>query len=680
MNNISVVMVGQPNVGKSLLSSTLTGGYLKVANFSGVTVQEQRVFSKEGDLDLEVIDLPGLYSLNTYTPEEETAKKFLLHNEYDIIVNVVNASSLSRNLLLTLQLMDMGKKMILVLNMMDELEQQKTVIDVKALEELLKIPVVAVSSTKKTGVDDLKRAIFQLQHQGKEREFLYYDRRVEETLQKLEEKMSEDKELADRARFYSLRMLEQDKEVYKILHDRPVFLEFLQTFHEQSETLTTLMGEKTSIDVMDEARVSTVRGIIEKIFSKGRDHTLSGKIDRILVHKFWGIPIFLFFIWALFQLTFQIGSYPQDLLGTFFEYLASATQELLPQTTLTQAFTEGVIPGIGAVVSFLPNILILFLGINILEQTGYMARAAFLLDGTMKRFGLHGKAFIPMINGFGCSVPAYLATRTLKNPKDRLLTLLVIGFFSCSARLPVYVLFVSAFFPMESAGNILFGIYLLGAMLALIAAKILHSALLGGKVEPFVMEMPRYRLPNMKALGRDLKIKTYIFLRRAGLYIGVISFVIWYLGSFPKVQMPTDSQISQESYQMENSYLGRFGLAIEPIFKPLGFDWKMSVASVTALVAKEAAVGTLATLHNVSSDGDTPDETLIDKVRASVDFKAAIAFIVIIMIYSPCLAAMATFFGEVSHWRWRLFYLAYPNLLAWLMAFLAYNVLRVFGF
>lgn len=685
MNNpIRLAMAGQPNVGKSLLATALTGKFLKVANFGGVTVQEQRVFSQEDNFPFEVIDLPGLYSLNSYTPEEEAAKDFLLHQDFDILINVANSVSLTRNLQLTLQLMDLGKKMILVLNMADELNKQNMDIDVETLEKLLKIPVVLVSSTKKTGIANLKEKIFQLHHQGQSHEFLYYERHVEEALQKMEKQLASDVELCDKARFLSVRMLEEDKDVYKLLHDRPSFMEFYEVYQKESKNLAMILKEKNSIDVMDVARLSAIQGIIKKVVKRGHDHTLSAKIDNILVHKYWGIPIFLIMVWSLFQITFQVGSFPQEwleqLFGSLSEWASETSEIFLPNLPIVSAFNEGVIPGMGAVASFLPNILILFLGINLLEQTGYMARAAFLLDGTMKRFGLHGKAFIPMVNGFGCSVPAYLATRTLKNPKDRLLTLLVIGFFSCSARLPVYVLFVSAFFNPAHAGNILFGIYLLGAFLALIAAKILHSTLLSGKVEPFVMEMPRYRLPGLKAVFYDLKVKTYIFLRRAGLYIGTISFAIWYLSSYPQVEFHDKTEVEQQAVQMENSYLGRIGMAIEPIFRPMGFDWKMSVATVTALVAKEAAVGTLATLHIVDNQGDEPGKGLIEEIRTTVDFKVGIAFIVIVMIYSPCLAAMATFFGEISHWRWRLFYLAYPNLLAWLLSFLVYNFLFALGF
>jgi ferrous iron transport protein B len=345
---------------------------------------------------------------------------------------------------------------------------------------------------------------------------------------------------------------------------------------------------------------------------------------------------------------------------------------------------------------FLPNILILFFGINLLEQTGYMARSAFLLDGIMKKFGLQGKAFIPLVSGFGCSVPAYMAARTLKNPKDRLITMLIIGFFSCSARLPVYVLLIGAFFPASMAGNVLFGIYVSGAILGMIMAKILRSVLFKGEAEPFVMEMPRYRLPSLKAVYLDLKIKTMMFIQKAGTFIAVASMVVWFLSSYPineeknlsydiQIENAPTEQLRQDLYNkklsvaLEESYLGYVGKSIEPIFAPMGFDWRLSVATVSALAAKEIAVSTLATLYSVGSSEDHQESFLV-KIRELIDFKTAMALIVIIMTYSPCLAAMGTFYAEVKEWQWRVFYTIYPNIVAWLLGYSVYNILGFMGY
>ena len=400
-------------------------------------------------------------------------------------------------------------------------------------------------------------------------------------------------------------------------------------------------------------------------------------------------------MWFLFQLTFQIGSIPMDFIDATFQKLAALGTQFLPDHPLTTALCDGVIPAVGAIMMFLPNILILFLGINLLEQTGYMARSAFLLDGFMKKFGLQGKAFIPLVSGFGCSVPAYMAARTLKNPKDRLITMLIIGFFSCSARLPVYVLFIGAFFPPGSAGNVLFAIYITGALLGMVMAKILRTVLFQGEAEPFVMEMPKYRFPSFKAILMELKIKSLLFIKKAGTFIAAASMAVWFLSSYganeeqlsimqanlerAPVQHHEAMKASLEAYRLEGSYLGTFGKMIEPIFAPMGFDWRLSVATVSALAAKEVAVSTLATLYSIA-DVENHQNSLIAMIHATIDIKTALAFLVIIMTYSPCFAAMGTFYSEIPQWQWRLFYTVYPNVVAWLLAWTIFHVLGFFGF
>ena len=513
----------------------------------------------------------------------------------------------------------------------------------------------------------------------------------------MSESLSKDQDLKPFARFISVRLLENDKELYKTVHDKPVFLEFHDVFTKESENLRTLAGEDDTMAVIVSARISIAKWICQKTVKAKHKDSITEKIDNILIHRMVGLPIFLALMWLLFQMTFTLGEYPMGLIEDGFAFLAEQSAALIPEGVFNKAMSEGVIPSVGAIISFLPNILILFLGINLLEQTGYMARAAFLLDGILKKFGLHGKAFIPMVTGFGCSIPAYLGARTLKNPKDKLITMLVIGFFSCSARLPVYVLFISAFFEPENAGNILFAIYITGAVMALMAAKILRLALFKGEAEPFVMEMPKYRFPSVKGILRDLKIKAMIFIKKAGLFIGTASMVIWFLGAYPANEQIDEAyapkieaaitedakkelQLAMGEEKLENSYIGIIGKSIEPIFAPLGFDWKMSVATVTALAAKEVAVGTLATLNAVEAGDDEPSESLVEKVRKTIDIKAGLAFIVIVMIYSPCLAAMGTFFAEVREAKWRAFYLIYPNVTAWLAAFGVYNIMALLGF
>lgn len=694
---IKVALVGQPNVGKSHLVNSISGASLHVGNFTGVTVEKKEVrFEREG-YEIIITDLPGTYSLNSYSPDEQVTKDYLLKETYDIVVNVLDANALQRNLSLTLQLLDMNKKTILAINMIDEVEKNGGKIDNEEISQMLGVPAMLVSAKEKRGVDELVKKILEMYEFGKAENRLSYDQNIDNAVTTLANSLSKDADLRAYAKFAAIRLLENDKEMYRLVHDKPVFLEFHDVFTKESENLRTLAGEDDTPTVMANAKISIAKWICQRAVVAKYKETLTEQIDKVLIHRVFGLPIFLALMWLLFQATFTLGEYPMGLIEEAFAFLSEQTAAALPEGTFGSAMSEGVIPSVGAIMGFLPNILILFLGINLLEQTGYMARAAFLLDGVLKKFGLHGKAFIPMVTGFGCSIPAYLAARTLKNPKDKLITMLVIGFFSCSARLPVYVLFISAFFAPEQAGNILFAIYIMGALLAMIAAKVLRLVLFKGEAEPFVMEMPKYRFPSVKGVLRDLKIKAMIFIKKAGLFIGTASMVIWFLGAYPANEQIDEAyapkieaaitedakkelQLAMGEEKLENSYIGIIGKSIEPIFAPLGFDWKMSVATVTALAAKEVAVGTLATLNAVEAGDDEPSESLVEKVRKTIDIKAGLAFIVIVMIYSPCLAAMGTFFAEVREAKWRAFYLIYPNVTAWLAAFGVYNIMALLGF
>ena len=499
----------------------------------------------------------------------------------------------------------------------------------------------------------------------------------------------------EESRFFIIRLLEKDEDIYKIVHDLPIFLELHEELGESIKKLKLEFDEESVTDIFTDERNSLAKSIVMQVMILPQKESLTDKIDKILIHPIFGLPIFLFFMWLLFQLTFQVGSIPMEYIDQTVTNFAQWLKMILPKGDLNSVITDGVIPAVGAIIMFLPNILILFLGINLLEQTGYMARAAFLLDGFLKKFGLQGKAFIPLVSGFGCTVPAYMAARTLKNPKDRLITMLVLGFMNCSARLPVYVLFIAAFFPAHNAGNVLFVIYISGAILGLVVAKILRTVLFKGEPEPFVMEMPPYRFPSVKALLMELWIKAKIFIKKAGTFIAGAAMIVWFLSSYPvdetlkteylkKIEFATSEEEKRAlqnelaAKELESSYLGMFGKAIEPIFSPIGFDWRLSVATISGLAAKEVIVSTLATLYAVG-EADEHSTTLINKLRENIDFKTAIALIIIIMIYSPCIAAMSTFYAEVPQWAWRAFYTIYPNVLAWTLAFIVYRVLLLFG-
>ncbi|MGJ0360574.1 ferrous iron transport protein B [Aliarcobacter cryaerophilus] len=629
---IKIALVGQPNVGKSMLINSISNSRLKVGNFSGVTVEKKEVIFKYKDYNIKIIDLPGSYSLENYSLEEKVVKNFLNQNEYDIILNVIDSTNLQRNLLLTSELLDLNKKMVIALNMSDEAKKENILINNEKLSSLLNTPCIKTSATKKDGITELLEQI--------------------------------------------IKTFEEDKTTFK--HS------FTTHILNQDEILAK--------------RFNFIKNLIQQCvkIEEIKEKTTTEKIDSILMNKFIGLPIFLFFMWGLFQLTFTLGEIPMDYIDTFFSSFIDVIKNIIGDNQLSSLLGDGVIAGVSAVVMFLPNILILFLGISLLEGTGYMSRVAFLLDGTFHKFGLHGKSFIPLVTGFGCSVPAYMAARTLKNERDKLLTLFIIGFMSCGARLPIYVLFVGAFFGSNNAGNILFVIYISGAILGLFAAKFLRAVVFKGKDEPFVMEMPKYRLPSLKLVYKEITNKAFMYLKKAGTFILAASILIWFMSNYPKypniedeinqkIELAINDEVKKELqnelalYNLENSYLGKLGKFSEPFFAPLGFDWKMAVALEAGLAAKEVVVSTLSILYGLgeSENPDEPTTTLVEKIKTNIPFEAAISFIVFVMIYLPCLAASMVFTKEAGGWKYLVYLFIFTTTTAWIMSFIAYNITKI---
>ena len=629
---IKIALVGQPNVGKSMLINSISNSRLKVGNFSGVTVEKKEVIFKYKDYNIKIIDLPGSYSLENYSLEEKVVKNFLNQNEYDIILNVIDSTNLQRNLLLTSELLDLNKKMVIALNMSDEAKKENILINNEKLSSLLNTTCIKTSATKKDGITELLEQI--------------------------------------------IKTFEEDKTTFK-------------------HSFTTHI---LNHDEILAKRFDFVKNIIQQCvkIEEIKEKTTTEKIDSILMNKFIGLPIFLFLMWGLFQLTFTLGEIPMDYIDTFFSLFIDVTKNIIGDNQLSSLLGDGVIAGVSAVVMFLPNILILFLGISLLEGTGYMSRVAFLLDGTFHKFGLHGKSFIPLVTGFGCSVPAYMAARTLKNERDKLLTLFIIGFMSCGARLPIYVLFVGAFFGANNAGNILFIIYISGAILGLFAAKFLRAVVFKGKDEPFVMEMPKYRLPSLKLVYKEITNKAFMYLKKAGTFILAASILIWFMSNYPKypniedeinqkIELAINDEVKQELkneldlYNLENSYLGKLGKFSEPFFAPLGFDWKMAVALEAGLAAKEVVVSTLSILYGLgeSENPDEPTTTLVEKIKTNIPFEAAISFIVFVMIYLPCLAASMVFTKEAGGWKYLVYLFIFTTTTAWIMSFIAYNITKI---
>lgn len=689
---IKIALVGQPNVGKSLLINTLCNSTMKVGNFPGVTVEKAQASTTYKDYLLQIIDLPGTYSLYGYSEEEKITKHFVESDDYDLIVNVVDSTNLERNLLLSAQLLEMQKKMILVLNMSDEARKEGVKINVKALSELLGIPSVQVSAHTKENLEALLDAIIQTYEKGQSTNKRIYSNAIEAEILHLEEFIKSKKDaslelLHLNARQIAILLLKQDEKTFQILHKKPVWMELSQKLQDSLNTLYTIYDTPSNKEIFLEDLNAFVQGLItETVRYEGKEKQgYTHSIDKILINKYAGIPIFLFFMWVLFQLTFTLGALPMDMIEDLFNWFGGLIKDNVSSEALASLLADGIVGGVGAVVLFLPNIVILFFGIALLETTGYMSRVAFLLDGFFHKFGLHGKSFIPLVTGFGCSVPAFMATRTLKSRKDRLLTLFIINFMSCGARLPVYVLFVGAFFPAQQAGNWLFGIYILGAMLGLVMAKILRLTAFKGPDEPFVMEMPKYRMPNWRLVWFAIYTKAKMYLKKAGTFILAASILVWFASSYPAQEDTKESYetkierainekqkenlaLALEESLIENSYLGQTGKLIEPIFAPLGFDWKMSVSLLSGLAAKEVVISTMGVLYSLGSEVDEGSENLMQVIKSAIPLQTAIAFILFIMIYNPCLAATMVFGKEAGGFKYIAFLFLLTSVSAYIVA------------
>ncbi|MBU0923798.1 ferrous iron transport protein B [bacterium] len=696
-NTIKIALVGQPNVGKSMLINSISNARLRVGNFSGVTVAKEEVFLEYKNYKIQITDLPGAYSLNDYTLEEKVTKEFLDHADYDIILNVLDSTNLQRNLLLTSELLALDKKMIIALNMSDEADKESIIIDEIQLSRILGKPCIKTSAAKKMGIIKLLDEIVTKFESQKLPTKLFFSDVIEEEIETISTLLKDCAYKTNQTyRQIAIKLLKEDKTTYKHFHDEPIWVKLQVILNEAFEHLYIHYNTKNIDDIFNDEKFAFAKGAVTETVKQKfiEQKTLTEKFDSILIHKFFGLPIFLFLMWGLFQLTFEIGTIPMDIIDAFFASLIDGTKQILGDNQISSIIADGAIAGVGSVVLFLPNIVILFFGIALLETTGYMSRVAFLLDGFFHKFGLHGKSFIPLVTGFGCSVPAYMAARTLKNEKDRLLTLFIIGFMSCGARLPIYVLFVGAFFGESNAGNILFLIYISGAILGLFAAKVLKIVVFKSEDEPFVMEMPKYRLPSFKLVWHTVSNQAMMYLKKAGTYILAASLLIWFASNYPKhldIEESFNQKIELASteeakavlanelslYNLENSYLGYIGKFTEPMFAPLGFDWRMSVALETGLAAKEIVVSTLSILYGLGEDNDETSNSLIEKIKNNIPFASAISFIVFVMIYIPCLAASMVFAKEAGGWKYLVYLFVFTTITAWILSFVAYNVTRL---
>ncbi|EFO6606427.1 ferrous iron transport protein B [Campylobacter upsaliensis] len=667
MKKINIILVGQPNVGKSSLINALCKSNLKVGNFPGVTVEKASAKIVYKNYTLEFIDLPGTYALDGYSEEEKITQNYIKTQNYDLIINILDSTNLKRNLILSTQLLECQKKMILALNMSDEAKKEGFSIDVKKLEELIKTPSISISSRTKENLNALLDLIIQT-HEAAFTPFLRpYGEQLEEELAKIQQDIGK-LNLNENPRAYAVSLLQN-----KIQNN------VCQEVVKNSQNRLFERYQSQNIDeIFKEDLLAFSAGLSQQISKQEpTSNNITKSLDALLINKYFGVPIFLFLMWVLFQLTFTLGAIPMDYIEMGFGALGDLCKEYISNELLASVLADGIIGGVGAVILFLPNILILFFGIALLETTGYMSRVAFLLDGILYKFGLHGKSFIPLITGFGCSVPAFMATRTLKNKRDRLLTLFVINFMSCGARLPVYVLFIGAFFGGEQAGNYLFGIYILGAFLGLLAAKFLKMTAFRGIDEPFVMEMPKYRMPNWNLVWQMSFNKAKMYLKKAGTFILLASVLIWFASNFPiQTNAPEDEKKAAE-LQVENSYLGQFGKTIEPIFAPLELDWKLSVSLLSGLAAKEVMISTLGVLYALGEDLDENDENLRQTLASNIPFSTAVAYILFVMIYNPCFAATIVFAKESGKAKYMLYLFLFTCISAYIVAFIGLHLSKM---
>lgn len=718
-HTINIALVGNPNSGKTTLFNSISGAKEKVGNYTGVTVDIKKATIKSKGYTFNFFDLPGTYSLTAYSTEEIFVREFIYEQTPDIVINVIDASNLERNLFLTTQLIDMDLRIVAALNMYDELERKKLYFNKNELAKLLGIPFVPTISSKGIGLDNLIDKVIEV-FEGKEKIMRHvhinYGKDLENAIQAVRMKIKENKPITDKisSRFLAIKMLEKDEQVMKLLSNYSNFDEIEKCARKEIHKIELLENEESETIITD-AKYSFITGALKETYHDPNtaQKTRSEKIDSVLTHRYFGFPIFTAILFLIFYTTFKVGAYPMDWIDNGVVLLSNWLSGLMPQGMLKDLVINGIISGTGSVLVFLPNILILFLFISLLEGTGYMARAAFIMDEIMHRFGLHGRSFIPMIMGFGCNVPAILATRSMRNRGDRILTMLIIPFMSCSARLPVYILIISAFFEKHQA-LILIGIYAVGIVFAFITAQILNKTIFKNKETPFVMELPIYRLPTLRSVVYHMWDKTQHYLRKIGTIILVGVVIIWALEYFPRENekmietkssinmalnddnIPTiqkDSLIMEleqriRSEQFTGSYLGRIGKFIEPAMRPLGFDWKMSIALLAGLPAKEIVISTMGVLYQTGTDESTVNlqqklknekfETGKRKGEPVFSKPSALAFLIFILIYFPCIGVVAAIKNESGSWKWAAFSVFYTTSLAWVSAFLVFNIGNLF--
>ena len=711
---INVALVGNPNCGKTSLFNLASGAHEHVGNYSGVTVD-----AKEGYFDFQgyrfkIVDLPGTYSLSTYTPEEIYVRRHIIDETPDVVINVVDASNLERNLYLTTQLIDMNVRMVIALNMYDELESSGNKLNYRLLSKLFGVPMVPTVCKKNLGIEHLFHLVINLyegadffdkngeinkevlqelqdwhhanvneaEHEDHMDEYVKVDKPqqktyrhihinhgpdIEKGIEHVKAEISKNEEIRHiySTRYLSIKLLENDKSAENFVRTLPNNADIFTARDKAAKRIQISMNEDSESAITN-AKYGFISGALKETFIDNHleQQQLTKMLDTIVTHKIWGYPIFILFMWIMFQGTFSLGQYPMDGIAWLVDILRHFVQNTMAAGPLKDMLVDGIIGGVGGVIVFLPNILLLYFFISLMEDSGYMARAAFIMDKIMHKMGLHGKSFIPLVMGFGCNVPAILASRTIENRKSRLITMLVNPLMSCSARLPIYLLLAGAFFP-NNASLILLSIYLTGILLAVIMARLFSKVLIKGEDTPFVMELPPYRMPTMKAITRHTWEKGQQYIRKMGGVIMIASIIIWFLGYYPN-----HNGYSSVSEQQEHSYIGQIGKAIEPALKPMGFDWKLGIGLLSGVGAKELVVSTLSVLY--TNDPGASKVSLAEHIPITP--LAAFSFMLFVLIYFPCIATLAAIKQESGSWKWAAFAALYTTALAWIIAFSFYQI------
>lgn len=714
---INVALVGNPNCGKTSLFNIASGSHEHVGNYSGVTVDAKEGYFEFQGYHFRLIDLPGTYSLSAYSPEELYVRKHIIEETPDVIINVVDAGNLERNLYLTTQLIDMNVRMVVALNMYDALQHSGNTLNIKKLSQLLGVPMVPTISRTGEGVDDLFHVIIGLyegadfmgqkeeiqnealrefrewhdayvpdhkfeSHEDDENSFtprnfirhihINHGPELERSIDAVKKEIGKTETIRHKysTRFLAIKLLENDKDIEKnVIASLPNASEILRIKEQEVKRLRETINEDSEQAITD-AKYGFITGALKETYTDNYQNTemFTRIVDSIVTHKVWGYPIFFIFLYLMFECTFIFGEYPKEGIEWLVEQLGNAVNTYMPDGSFKDLLIDAVIGGVGGVIVFLPNILLLYLFISFMEDSGYMARAAFIMDKIMHKMGLHGKSFIPLIMGFGCNVPAIMSSRIIESRKSRLVTILINPLISCSARLPIYLVLVGAFFPGKESLMLLL-IYSVGILLAVLMARIFSKFLVKGDDTPFVMELPPYRMPTSKSVLRHTWEKGAQYLKKMGGIIMIASIIIWFLGYYPN-----HSSYQTTAEQQENSYIGQIGKSIEPIIKPLGFDWKMGVGLLSGVGAKELVVSTLGVLY--TNDGNLDDDALPERIAQQSDITPLIAFAYMLftLLYFPCIATLAAIRQETGSWKWPLFAACYTTVLAWIVAFLVHQI------